>query len=189
MGVVHEPPSTCRFRCVGVAFAVLAEWHPANKLTGVVAFVCGLLSAHAAPHCGVLGAYAAFASGFALAAPCKIKGAVTHAPPPRLMWEVAACVCKSQRFGLRLVNLVHSLSWLVCGGVSRHFWYLHRLGSCGQNKAPRMGLYPFTSLSASAGLPRNQERKISRVCSGCGWYYGTGCSPLSCHAETICTNG
>ena len=73
--------------CVGVAFAVLAEWHPANKQTGVVAFVRGLLSAHAALHCGVLGAYAAFAGGFALAAPCKIKGAVTHAPPPRLMWE------------------------------------------------------------------------------------------------------
>ncbi len=87
VGVVHEPPSTCRFRCVGVAFAVLAEWCPANKLSCVVAFVRGLLSTNAALHCGVLGAYAAFAGGFALAAPCKIKGAVTHAPPPRLMWE------------------------------------------------------------------------------------------------------
>lgn len=26
-----------------------------------------------------------------------------------------------------------------------------------------MGLYPFTSLSALAGLPRNQERKIERL--------------------------
>ena len=85
--MVHETPSPCRFRCVGVAFAVLAEWRPANKLSCVIAFVCGLLSAHAALHCGVLGAYAAFAGGFARAAPCKIKGAVTHAPPPRLMWE------------------------------------------------------------------------------------------------------
>ena len=87
VGVVHETPSSCRFRCVGVAFAVVADGCPANKLSCVIAFVCGLLSAHAALHCGVLGAYAAFAGGFALAVPCNIKGAVTHAPPPRLMWE------------------------------------------------------------------------------------------------------
>ncbi len=85
--MVHETPSPCRFRCVGVAFAVIAEWCPANKLPCVIAFVCGLLSANTALHCGVLGAYAAFASGFARATPYKIKGAVTHDPPPRLMWE------------------------------------------------------------------------------------------------------
>ena len=79
--MVHETPSPCRFRCVGVAFAVIAEWCPANKLTGVVAFVRGLLSTNAALHCGVLGAYAAFAGGFALAAPCKIKGAVPMLHP------------------------------------------------------------------------------------------------------------
>ena len=68
VGVVHEPPSTCRFRCVGVAFAAAAEGCPANKLSCVVAFVRGLSTADAALHCGVLGAYAAFAGGFARAA-------------------------------------------------------------------------------------------------------------------------
>ena len=53
--MVHEPPSTCRFRCVGVAFAVIAEWCPANKLPCVIAFVCGLLSANTALHCGAEG--------------------------------------------------------------------------------------------------------------------------------------
>ena len=52
--MVHETPSPCRFRCVGVAFAVIAEGCPANKLPCVIAFVCGMLSANTALHCGVL---------------------------------------------------------------------------------------------------------------------------------------
>lgn len=66
-----------------MAFAVVAEGCPANKLAGVVAFVRGLLSAHAALDLGVLLACVAFALRFAGAAPCEVEFAITHCSLPQ----------------------------------------------------------------------------------------------------------
>ena len=86
--MVHESPAACWFRCVGVAFAVVAERRPANKLAGVIAFVRGLRSANAALHGGVLLAEIGIAWGFAWPSPSEIKFALRHHSPFPLPAEV-----------------------------------------------------------------------------------------------------
>ena len=80
--MVHEPPSPCWFRCVGVAFAVLAEWCTANKLSCVAAFVGGLSTADAALHLFVMLTHLPLASCAATPAPSNVKFATVHTLPP-----------------------------------------------------------------------------------------------------------
>jgi hypothetical protein len=89
MRVIHESPPTAGLGGVGVAFAVWAQGRAAYELTGVVAFVGGLLAAHAAFALAVLVADVAFTCGLAVSAPSKVVGALGHGAPLGAGWAGA----------------------------------------------------------------------------------------------------
>ena len=75
-----NPPSARWLGGVGVVLAVIAQRGAANKLTCVVAFMCGLVSANAALDLGVLLTNVAFTLRFAGTAPREDEFAITHLP-------------------------------------------------------------------------------------------------------------
>lgn len=78
MRVIHEPPATAGLGGVGVAFAFGAQGSAANELSGVVAFVGGLLAAGSTFALAVLVADVAFTCSLAVSAPSKVIGALGH---------------------------------------------------------------------------------------------------------------
>ena len=177
--MVHETPSPCRFRCVGVAFAVVAEWSPANKLPCVVAFVGGLSTADAALHLFMLLTHLPLASCAATPAPSNVKFATVHALPPcaaraastaassasarsrSLPMPSITLQCRPRRNSrYRAASFASSLS-----GESRSLGYAHwpepKLGATGTALESRsLGYAHWPELAVTPAISMRQSRSL-----------------------------